>query len=211
MILIGLSFTAFGFLLGSLPLAVWISRWLARADVRAFGDGNPGATNALRAGGWRVGLLVLMLDVFKGALPVSLAYWVFGLRGPWMAAAALAPSLGHAFSPFLGGRGGKALASMLGAWIGLTLFEVPLISLALLVSMFAILSTDAWSVILAVVGSGAYLLVYHPDSLLIAILCLQAALVVWKHRHGLAHPPALRPALRARLLPGSGAGPQERP
>jgi hypothetical protein len=101
------------FLLGALPLSVWVTH-LAGKDPRAVGDKNPGATNALKAGGKWVGLAALMLDISKAAAPVGLAYQILGLDGPWMVAIALAPSLGHAYSPFLRFQGGKALATVSG-------------------------------------------------------------------------------------------------
>lgn len=89
----------FAFFCGSLPFSVWLGRLFAHQDIRKFGDGNPGATNVLRAGGKVVGLLAYILDVSKGALPVGLAYQNFHLDGYWMCLIALAPSFGHAFSP----------------------------------------------------------------------------------------------------------------
>ena len=73
--------TAFALLCGSLPFSLWVGRWLAGRDVREAGEHNPGATNALRVGGWRVGLVALMLDISKGALPVGLAQYVFAHSG----------------------------------------------------------------------------------------------------------------------------------
>ena len=80
--LIGLlTLTAFALLCGSLPFSLWVGRWLAGRDVREAGDHNPGATNALRVGGWRVGLAAFMLDISKSALPVGLAQYVFAYSG----------------------------------------------------------------------------------------------------------------------------------
>ena len=73
--------TAFALLCGSLPFSLWVGRWLAGRDVREAGDHNPGATNALRVGGWRVGLAAFMLDISKSALPVGLAQYVFAYSG----------------------------------------------------------------------------------------------------------------------------------
>ena len=119
------------FVSGSLPFSVWLGKILRRTDVRRFGDGNPGATNAFRAGGAWLGLPALLLDVSKGAAPVGLAYFNLGYRGLPMWMIALAAILGHAFSPFLGFRGGKGLAVAFGVWIGLTLWRVSLPALLL--------------------------------------------------------------------------------
>ena len=67
-----LIFTLLGFLLGALPFSVWIGRFGLQRDIMKVGDGNPGATNVLRAGGFLWFSLALMLDIGKGALPVGL-------------------------------------------------------------------------------------------------------------------------------------------
>ena len=116
-----------GFLSGSVPFAYWITLLLARADVRLYGDGNPGAVNAWKAGGWKCGVPALLLDFAKAAAPVHMAAVYVGL-GSWsLIPAALAPVVGHAFSPFLRFRGGKAVAATFGIWAGLTLWEVPIV------------------------------------------------------------------------------------
>jgi len=171
----------FSFLCGALPLSVWATK-LAGKDPRTVGDQNPGATNALKAGGKWVGLAALMLDVSKSAAPVGLAYQIFGLDGPWMAAIALAPSLGHAYSPFLRFRGGKALATVLGAWIGLTLWDLPLVALAGITLWFVLLKKSGWAVVLTLAGMAVYLYFFRPEPLFFWVLGLQSVLLVWKHR-----------------------------
>lgn len=189
-------FILFSFLLGALPFSVWLSRWFAGADVRAVGDGNPGATNAFKVGGWRVGVASLLLDVTKAALPVGLAYQVVGLRG-WAAFfIAIAPTLGHAFSPFLGFRGGKAIATMLGTWIGLTLYEVPPILLFFIIFWFFVQTLSGWAALLTILCALGYLTVFHPDPFLLAVALFQAALIVYKHFDDLRQRPQIRPWLR---------------
>lgn len=172
------------FLSGALPLSVWVAK-LTGKDPRSVGDKNPGATNALKTGGKWIGLAALLLDVSKAAVPVGLAYQTFGLRGPEMAAIALAPSLGHAYSPFLRFKGGKALSTALGAWIGLTLWDVPLVALAGITLWFLLLKNSGWAVILTLAGMAVYLAFFRPDPLFFWVLSLQAILLVWKHRREL--------------------------
>ena len=93
------------FLAGSIPFSVWLGRMFTRSDIRSVGDGNPGTTNAWKAGGWQLGMLVLLLDFLKGAIPVGIAVQNWGWDGAVVVAVALAPILGHDFSPFLRGRG----------------------------------------------------------------------------------------------------------
>jgi glycerol-3-phosphate acyltransferase PlsY len=171
----------FAFFLGALPFSVWVAQ-MAGKDPRSVGDQNPGATNALKAGGKWVGLAALMLDISKAAAPVGLAHQILGLDGPWMAAIALAPTLGHAYSPFLRFKGGKALATALGAWIGLTLWDVPLVILTSITLWFLLLKNSGYAVLLTLAGIAVYLALARPEPLLFWVLGLQAVLLIWKHR-----------------------------
>ncbi len=114
------------FLCGSIPFSVWLGKLFLGKDVRACGDGNPGAANVFRAGARGLGVVVVILDVSKAAAPVGLAYNDFGVRGLPMVMISVAPLLGHVFCPFLRFRGGKGLATALGIWIGLTIWKASL-------------------------------------------------------------------------------------
>ncbi len=169
------------FIAGALPFSVWLAR-LRGKDPRLVGDGNPGATNAFKAGGKWIGLAALLLDVSKAALPVGLAYQVFDLGGWSIVPIALAPTLGHAFSPFLNFKGGKALATVLGVWIGLTLWDMPLVIVVGITAWYLLLKNSAWAVLFTLLVMAIYLLVFRPEPLFYWILGLQAMLVLWKHR-----------------------------
>jgi glycerol-3-phosphate acyltransferase PlsY len=186
-----LVWAALGFASGALPFSVWLSRGLAGADARRFGDGNPGAANAWRAGGWRVGLAALLLDFFKGALPVSGAHYAAGLSGWALSAAALAPIAGHAFSPLLGLRGGKGLTVTFGVWSGLTLAQAPLALGACMLLCYSLIRTDAWAVLLSLAGLLAFLLLQQADPALLEAWCGNTAVVAWQHRRELRQPPRL--------------------
>lgn len=133
-----------------------------------------------------------MLDIAKAALPVGLAYQVFAWRGAWMWVIAIAPMLGHAFSPFLNGRGGKGVATALGVWIGLTLWRVPLVAVPVILLAFAILTLSGWAVLTALLAVAAYLLLFNPDPLFGMILLGQALILIWKYRHDLRRSPGIR-------------------
>lgn len=173
------------FVSGALPLSVWVTKLAARRDPRAVGDRNPGATNALKVGGKWVGLAALLLDVSKAAAPVGLAYQIFDMRGSAMVAIALAPMIGHAYSPFLGFKGGKALAAALGVWIGLTIWDVPLVALAGVTVWFLLLKNSGWTVVLTLAGMAVYIYFFRPESLFFWVLGLQTVLLIWKHRFDL--------------------------
>lgn len=188
-----LLWAALSFFLGALPFSVWVGRLAGQPDIRAVGDRNPGATNVLRSAGFAWFSLAMALDISKAAVPVGLAYQVFGWRGWEMWLIAMAPVLGHAFSPFLGWQGGKAVATAFGAWIGLTLFTVPAVSLIALVFWFGLITISGWAIMLALGTMGVYLWLFNPDPLLLAVLLGQIVLLGWTHRADLAQRPAIRP------------------
>ena len=108
------------YFLGSIPSAVWIGKWLFGSDVREHGSGNAGTVNSIRTYGWKTGLLVLLLDVSKGMLAVSLPV-IFKLAAPDTAQMTnlqiLTGSmaiLGHLFPVFADFRGGKGVATIFG-------------------------------------------------------------------------------------------------
>ncbi len=194
-----LLWTVLGFLAGSLPFSVWMGRLIARSDVRRYGDGNPGAANAWRAGGWRAGVPAVLLDYLKGAVPVGLAHFEAGLSGWPLVPVALAPIAGHAFSPLLRFRGGKAVAVTFGVWSGLTLWAGPTVLGLTLLLAIAVNATDAWSAVLGMVALLLYLLGSGASSSLLVVWVGNLLVVLGKHWSELRNPPRLRPWLRRRL------------
>ena len=112
------------YLLGAVPFGYLLVKWKTGADVRASGSGNIGATNVLRTTGRAAGVATLLLDISKGYFAVWLAGRLTENNVWWMSAAAIAVMAGHAFPIFLGFKGGKAVASFVGAFLRLT--PVPL-------------------------------------------------------------------------------------
>jgi glycerol-3-phosphate acyltransferase PlsY len=191
----------FAFLCGSLPFSVWVGKYYLKTDIRTVGDANPGATNVYRAGGRAVAALALFLDFIKGALPVGLAYLWAGLTNPHLIWVSLAPVAGHAFSPFLGGRGGKAVAVTFGIWAGLTGWEGPTVAGVFLLAGVALFGANGWAVLMTTVGLAAYMLltpaswntvIPRPEPVtLLAVSIGTTAILGWKHRADFAHPPSL--------------------
>jgi acyl phosphate:glycerol-3-phosphate acyltransferase len=103
-----------GYLAGSIPFGVLLTRWVKGADVRASGSGNIGATNVARVAGKKLGVLVLLLDAAKGALPVLAAVALFPPATLLHSGVGLAAFLGHVFPIWLRLRGGKGVATALG-------------------------------------------------------------------------------------------------
>jgi len=181
-----------------MPFSYWLGKLFLHTDIRQYGDGNPGAVNAWRAGKYRVGLPALILDYLKGAIPVGLAKYVFGVSGFALIPVALSPLLGHAFSPFLRFRGGKAVASTFGIWTGLTLWEGPTVLGIFLEISFLLQKVDAWSVIISMVGLLIYLALRQYDSFILIIWVGNILILLWKHHHELRQGIQLKPYVRRK-------------
>jgi len=188
-------FVFIAFLLGSLPFSVWLGKLSLKVDVRRYGDGNPGATNVFKAGGKGIGLLALILDVTKAALPVGFAYHNLEIRGIPMVLIAIAPILGHVFSPFLGFRGGKGVAAVLGVWIGLTIWKASLAAVIGVSIGIALTTIPGWAVILGMACILVTLLVWMPDPVFLLVWAGVMLILVWTHRADLRQYPNLRPWL----------------
>jgi glycerol-3-phosphate acyltransferase PlsY len=196
--------TTIAFLSGSLPFSVLIGKIVLAKDIRNYGDGNPGGTNVARAGGKFWGGVTILLDGLKAAVPVWLAFWWIGIAGYWLAPVALAPVFGHAYSPFLGFRGGKAIASTAGVWLGLISWEAPLVMAILILMGYALIDVDGWVAMFMMIGLGLYLLVRNAifstpyllfvptNTVFLLIWFFQSLLLAWKHRHQLHQRPGLR-------------------
>ncbi len=192
----------FSFLCGSLPFSVWIGKVVLGKNIRQYGDANPGATNVLRAGGKGSALLALLLDMLKGSLPVGLAHFQFGFTGWPLILTSLMPILGHAFSPFLGFKGGKAVAVTGGVWMGLTVWEGPTIGGLLMGLLVLLYPANGWVVMISQLGLLGWLLFTpaswnglqaRPTPFEITMIGLGALLILgWKHREDLRSLPRLR-------------------
>lgn len=130
---------AASYLVGSIPTAYLLVKWLTGADVRTLGSGNVGATNAARAAGGRVGVLVFAIDVAKGLLVVQgIALWLVPSLTP---AARLdcgvLAVIGHAFPVWLKFRGGKGVATTIGVLWG-ALPAAAAVCVAVWVAVFAL-------------------------------------------------------------------------
>lgn len=185
-------FAAFAFFCGSLPFSYWVGKYGIRKDIRDYGDGNPGTFNVLRAGGLTWGGLALMLDISKGAFPVGLAAQVFGWDGIALIIIAIMPILGHAFSPFLSFNGGKAIATTAGIWIGLTLYEAPIIFALALVFWYMTLTSSAWATMFTFATLLACFLLIGAPPLWFIVLAMNWIIVIYKHRHELTSLPTLK-------------------
>lgn len=152
--LISLALLLGAYLIGSLSSAVMLCKMAGLPDPRTEGSKNPGATNVLRLGGKKLAATVLLIDVLKGVVPVLIAR-ALGLDINGLAAIALAAFLGHLFPVFFQFRGGKGVATALGAFLALS---PALAGAALLtwVAVFVVSRISSLSAILAAAMAPLY-------------------------------------------------------
>jgi glycerol-3-phosphate acyltransferase PlsY len=170
------------YLIGGIPFGFIIVKLMTGGDVREEGSGNIGATNVMRTTGLAAGALTLVLDAAKAFFAVWLADKLSGGNEFWMSCAALAVLVGHAYSIFLGFKGGKAVASFVGAFAYLT--PLPLIAVALLF-IFVLAWThylSLGSIVMAGLFPVACWMILHPGWPVLAAAVGAAALIVDRHR-----------------------------
>ena len=191
-VLIPVAVVLASYLLGSLSFAVIVSRLMGLNDPRSYGSKNPGATNVLRSGSKKAAILTLLLDAFKGWLPVVLVLaWgpAQGL-GPEVAAlAGLAAFLGHLYPVFFGFAGGKGVATAVGVVIGVhgTLALTTVLTFAIILYFSRYVSLA--SMVAAVFAPVFYLLgdgvVWQATATEVLSLLVMAILLVWRHRENI--------------------------
>ena len=174
------------YLIGGIPFGLIIVKLMTGADVREAGSGNIGATNVLRTTGLPAGVLTLVLDAAKAWIAVWLADRLSGGSELWMSFAALAVLVGHAWSIWLGFKGGKAVASFVGAYAYLT--PVPLLAVVLLFVLVV-----AWTRYLSlgsIVAAGLFpvacWMILHPAWPVLLSALGAALVIVDRHRANIA-------------------------
>lgn len=183
--------SVFGYLFGAVPFSFLIGKWFTKKDVRQVGDGNPGGTNVIKAGGVLVGLLAIALDIFKGFLPVYMATRM-GLVEWKLVPVCLAPILGHATQPFLNFRGGKALGTTGGAWAGVIGLWVFWNFTALTMLALLFVKDHAWAVMVGVSSLLIWAIFVAGSAWMIVLAVLTIVILVWTHRRELLTPPYFR-------------------
>lgn len=177
--------TAGGFVCGSLMFSYYIPKIIRHMDIRASSsDGNPGSSNAVKAAGPAIGFSCMALDVFKAFAPVYIAVVVFHLYGLWLVPVVAAPVAGHAFSPFLRFKGGKAVSTFYGALLGAVGLTHIVLLPALIMAFFTfivVIRPNSTRVIASIALAFAASLFIEPDLWVKAALLLAGSIVVVKH------------------------------
>ena len=180
MIFTALLLLAIGYLLGSMPNGYLAGRWLKGIDLRQCGSGSTGATNVLRNVGKGPALVVFLLDVGKGALAVLLAK-SFGLNDWVQVLAGLAALAGHIWPVWLGWKGGKAVATGLGMFLGLA-WPVGLACFGLFMAVISLSRIVSLSSVVAAIGLPVLMVISGSSSAYVMVSLVASVLVLWRHR-----------------------------
>ena len=174
---------AVGYLIGSIPFGVILTRLAGAGDLRTIGSGNIGATNVLRTGHKGLAALTLLLDALKGTAAVFVGYKIGAAGGVAILAsllAGLAAFVGHTFPVWLRFRGGKGVATYIGVLLGVS-WAASLVFCAVWLAVAFLTRYSSLSALIAAVAVPAALLLSGdtPVGLLTALL---SALLIYKHR-----------------------------
>lgn len=180
--------TLAAYLIGSLSFAVLVSRLMGLNDPRTYGSNNPGATNVLRSGNKAAAVLTLLLDAFKGWLPVVAVKWwgeSWGLGEGTVALVGIAAFLGHLYPVFFGFKGGKGVATAAGVilafnpWLGLaSLATWLIIAVFFRYSSLASIVTAVFAPFFFLLGGGS---AWEAPAAQVLSLALMGLLLVWRH------------------------------
>jgi len=168
--------------LGAIPFGYLLVKLKTGADVRTAGSGNIGATNVIRTSGRGAGILTLILDIAKGYAAVWIAGRLTGGDVLWMSVAAVTVMLGHAYPVFLGFKGGKAVASVVGAFLCLTPWALVVEIFIFVVIVFMTRHISMGSIVAAAtLPLAVFMVARAPVAAVIAAL-IAGAFVIYRHR-----------------------------
>ena len=172
---------ALGYLLGSIPFGLVLTRLAGKGDIRNIGSGNIGATNVLRTGSKLLAALTLLLDCLKATAAILISQRLFGDES--MIFAATGALLGHLYPVWLKFRGGKGAATLLGILIGLQLWPAAIVYALIWILLLLTLRISSVAGMSAAVSAPVTAAILHSS--LLPMLLGFAVLVLWKHRENI--------------------------
>ena len=176
-----------GYLFGSFPSGYLAGRIAKGIDIRSLGSGSTGATNVLRHIGKRAAITVFLLDVFKGVLAILLAKY-FQLNDSWQVAIGLSTLIGHIWPVWLNWKGGKAVATGLGIFLGLS-WQVGLSTLGIFIIMITLFRIVSLASVSAALALPLIMFISFKTSYFslpfLVISLLAMTLVIWRHRENI--------------------------
>ena len=183
----GLLSLLLGYLLGSIPSGYLAGRWCKGIDLRELGSGSTGATNVLRQVGKGPALVVFVIDVAKGAIAVLLAGSLTegaALSDWFQVLAGLAALAGHIWPVWLGFKGGKAVATGLGLFLGLA-WPVGLACFGIFLTTLSVFRIVSLSSVVAAISLPLLMAAGTDGTAKLVVALVAMALVVWRHRSNL--------------------------
>ncbi len=172
------------YILGSLPSGYLAGKWIAGIDLRKIGSGSTGATNVLRHVGKLPALIVFIVDVSKGIASISIARH-FDLDESWEIGAGIAALSGHIWPVWLQWKGGKAVATGLGVFLGIS-WQVGLASLGIFLTILSASKIVSLSSIIAAISLPLLMFLSFKESTLsfpyLLVSLVAMVLVIWRHR-----------------------------
>ncbi len=180
----GLAALVLGYLLGSIPFGIILTRIAGGPDLRTIGSGNIGATNVLRTGNKKLAALTLLGDMLKGTVAVLLAGWLLGGKSAALMAG-LGAFLGHLFPVWLRFKGGKGVATFLGILIGLK-WSIALIFAAIWLSIAYLTKYSSLSALIASLLTPLLLWFWVRDVQTAGLMAILALLLWFMHRENIA-------------------------
>ena len=195
-----------GYFIGSIPTGYWIGRILKGIDVRNYGSGNLGATNVFRVLGWKAGVATLLIDIAKGYLAVKFCFFLHAFESrqqyyafiqhiapasvaaisviklAWLSG--MSAILGHSFSPWVGFRGGKGVATAGGVLLALLPLEAE-IAVGVFAVFFAFSRIVSLSSIMAAIALPIATAFLAHDSRETLITSIIAVFIIWRHRENI--------------------------
>lgn len=172
----------FGYLCGTIPFGLILTKSAGLGDIRSIGSGNIGATNVLRTGNKKVAALTLLLDALKGTIPALLMGWLYGPQAAVLAG--LAAFFGHLFPMWLGFKGGKGVATTIGVLFGL-FWPLGLIFIAVWIVMAFVFRISSLSALTASFASPFAAYAVGRGDLILPATIMAAAVFV-THRTNIA-------------------------
>ena len=176
-----------GYLFGSFPSGYVAGKIVKGVDIRTLGSGSTGATNVLRQIGKRAAITVFLIDVFKGVLSILVAKY-FLLNDSWQVAIGLSTLIGHIWPVWLNWKGGKAVATGLGVFLGLS-WQVGIATLGIFILMISLFRIVSLASLVSALALPLIMFISFKNTsisvpfLIISLLAM--VLVIWRHRENI--------------------------
>ncbi|CAN7268647.1 glycerol-3-phosphate 1-O-acyltransferase PlsY [Neorhizobium tomejilense] len=178
---IALTALVFGYLLGSIPFGLILTRAAGLGDIRSIGSGNIGATNVLRTGNKKLAAATLLLDALKATVAALIAWYLFGKEAGLLAG--FAAFMGHLFPVWLGFKGGKGVATYIGTLLGVAPWMV-LVFAAIWLGVAKISKYSSLSALVATLVIPVVLWFLNEPKIAL-VLAVMTAISWWKHEENI--------------------------